>query len=181
MFQMRETSRIVPPVKSPTERGLTAQRLIDVRKAAGYTNQKEAAAHVRKVTGVVGLTDSQWASYESGDSRRPFQQKHREAIESVLGPLGDDRPEVAAPSDMAALLVRLDHQAAAIEALSESVARLAAAVAGQTRSVSEAAADGMTTSVHVAIQSALDSVLSRLPVPPDTQETQPRTPEAAQR
>ena len=100
-------------MKSPGERGLTAQRLRDVRLAAGFTNQEAAAAHVRDRTRVVGLTNSQWASYESGDPRRPFQQKHREAIESVFGPL-NDQPEQPAPApagDMAQLPARLDRQA----------------------------------------------------------------------
>lgn len=99
---------MVCAVKTPQERGLTAQRLIDLRKAAGFTNQKAAAAHVRKLTGVVGLTDSQWAAYEAGDPRRPFQQKHRDAIESVFGPLNDQADEEAAtPEGMAALISEL--------------------------------------------------------------------------
>ena len=107
-------------MKAPDERGLTAQRLVDLRKRAGFTNQKAAAAHVREVTHVVGLTDSQWASYESGDPRRPFQAKHRAAIESVLGPLNDDNGTAPAPApDMGALIAALTAQTAAMQAIVE--------------------------------------------------------------
>lgn len=109
----RDNAPRLRDMKGPDERGLTAQRLRDVRIAAGFSNQKKAAAHVREVTRVVGLTDSQWASYEAGDPRRPFQAKHREAIEAVFGPLGDDRPDpVIAPTpDLADLLKALTEQA----------------------------------------------------------------------
>lgn len=100
---MRETSRYARGVKA--DRPPLAEALRRARLAR-FTNQKDAAAHVRAETGVVGLTDSQWASYESGDPRRPFQQKHRDAIEQVFGPLSVEVSATGAgqPADVSALL-----------------------------------------------------------------------------
>jgi hypothetical protein len=109
-------------MKAAGERGLTATRLVEARKRAGFTNQKLAAAHVREQTGVIGLTDSQWASYESGDPRRPFQQKHRDAIESVFGPLGDDaEPPTNTAPEMFDLLAAMAQQTTVVTALIEEL------------------------------------------------------------
>jgi hypothetical protein len=78
-------------VKAPAERTTTANLLVTLRKARGFTAGKAAAAHVREQTGVVGLSDSVWASYESGT--RKISDKHRAAIESVFGAIGAAEPQ----------------------------------------------------------------------------------------
>lgn len=156
------------PVKSPSERGLTAQRLIDVRKAAGFTNQKAAAAHVRAVTKVVGLTDSQWASYESGDPRRPFQAKHREAIESVFGPLNDEQQEAAtSATDMAALVEQLRRQNDLLTEQNRINAELIAFLTASYTSEKaptwfEVRGGGMTLGVQDAVETAIHKAEQRL-------------------
>lgn len=105
-----------------------AESLRRARIAAGYSNQEKAAAAIRAATSVVGLTNSQYASYESGDPRRPFQQKHRDAIEQVLGPLEPETPVSVAPAasgDLSALVQAIDRQTAAITALVERLDRQA--------------------------------------------------------
>jgi hypothetical protein len=90
-------------VIAPTDKPATANALVALRKAHSFTNAKKAAEHVRHQTGVVGLSDSVWASYESG--KRKVSAKHREAIESVFGPMADQTIAVHQPGDLGALLV----------------------------------------------------------------------------
>lgn len=90
-------------MKAPSERSATANAILAARKARGFTSAATAAQHVREQTRVLGLSDSVWAAYES-DARK-LSVKHREAIEAVFGPLGDQTPDDApAASDVSALV-----------------------------------------------------------------------------
>lgn len=88
-------------MKAPAERTPDANRLVALRKSRGFTNGKAAAQHIREQTGVTGLADSVWASYESGT--RKISVKHRAAIEATLGELGRPEPQPAATGDVARL------------------------------------------------------------------------------
>jgi hypothetical protein len=109
-------------VKAPAERTTTANLLVTLRKARGFTAGKAAAAHVREQTGVVGLSDSVWASYESGT--RKISDKHRAAIEDVFGSLGEDAQPAAPSSDMAALIAAQLEVAAAMRAQTAAITAL---------------------------------------------------------
>ncbi len=112
-------------VKAPSERTTTANLLVTLRKARGFTSGKAAAAHVRQQTGVVGLSDSVWASYESGT--RKVSDKHRDAISQVFGQLDDAPPVSVAPagsSDIADLIAAIAQQQETITALQGMVTSL---------------------------------------------------------
>jgi hypothetical protein len=85
-------------VRTNDQRGLTGQRLQELRLRQGFGNQKDAAAHITNETGVVGLSGGVWGEYESGRKDengkllRSLSAKHRAAIESVWGPIGDQAP-----------------------------------------------------------------------------------------
>lgn len=164
----------VPRVKSDEQRGYVAAWMRREREARGWS-QKEMADRLATVGYAVDPV--YYRQIEAGPRKPGPDFLH--ALERLYGSSPEPLPEpVTEQTSMSALIVRLDRQAAAIESLSESVTLLAAAV-GQQQQVTMAAADGMTSSVHVAIQSALDTLLSRLSVLPDTQESPRQTPVAA--
>jgi transcriptional regulator with XRE-family HTH domain len=130
-------------VKAPNERTDTANLLVALRKARGFTSGKAAAAHVRDQTGVA---DSVWAQYESGT--RKISDKHRAAIESVLGALGDAPAPASASAltpDVAALVGSINGLLEELRAERQERASLAETVnelRGQIREMAAALREG---------------------------------------
>lgn len=115
-------------MKTAAEKGLTGHLLTELRKARGFSNGPKAAAHVVELTGVTGLSDSVWKDYEAGN--RPISDKHRKAIEAILGPIGDTTVPAApaASPDIAQLVAAIERQQAQIVALQGMVQSLVHAI-----------------------------------------------------
>ncbi len=161
--------RDMPRIKSDQERGPIGAWMRRERTARDWS-QKEMPERLATVGQRVDA--DYYRQLEAGKKPGP---EVMDALQRLFGSEPQPLPEPVG-DDMAALIAALREQTDANRQLSEAVRALAVAV-GQSQQVTMAAADGMTTAVHVAIQSALDSVLSRLPVLPDT--TLAQTPEAA--